>query len=102
MRIGPQMRPEDLRSKIEEANDIVDLAAALLLFCRRHARVYREADNQEPNRIAEAELSLSAYRWFETRSEELDPDNRERILKALLEESGTSLVVRARAIAVGL
>lgn len=96
------MTPEDLRSKIEEAKDIVDLAAALLLFCRRHARAYREADNQESNRIAETELSLAAHGWFEKRSEELDADNRERILSTLLEKSEVPLVVRARAIAVSL
>jgi hypothetical protein len=96
------MTPEDLRSKIEEAKDIVDLAAALLLFCRRHEMVYREADNEESSRIVEAELSLAAHGWFVNRSEELDPDNRERILDASLEASEIPLVVRARAIAVGL
>jgi hypothetical protein len=96
------MTPEILCSKVNEAADIVDLSAALLLFCRRHELVYREADNRESNRRGEAALSLAAHGWFEKRSEELDPENRERILNALLKESEVPLVVRARAIAVGL
>jgi hypothetical protein len=96
------MEPEGLYSKIEEAKDIVDLAAGLLLFCRRHELDYRIADNQEPNRNAEADLIQAAQGWFEQRSEELDADNRERVLEALREASEVPLAVRARAIAVGL
>jgi hypothetical protein len=96
------MIPAALFSKIEEAKDIVDLAAALLLFCRRHEMSYRMADNAESSRIAEAELIRDAYGWFKTGFEELDAADRERVLEALRMASETPLVVRARAIAVGL
>ncbi|HEY0511158.1 MAG TPA: hypothetical protein VGH73_04600 [Thermoanaerobaculia bacterium] len=96
------MTPEVLCAKVEVAKDIVDLAAALLLFCRRHEVAYREADNLESNRKAEAALSLASQGWFEKRSEELDPENRDRVLRALLEDSEVPWVVRARAIAAGL
>jgi len=96
------MEIEVLCSKIEKAKDIVDLAAALLLFCRQHEMDYRGAANQESNREAEAFLSQAAHEWFEKRSEELDPDNRDRVLKTLREDSEVPWVIRARAIAVGL
>lgn len=96
------MEPTDLYGKIKEAKNIVDLAAALLLFCRRHQMSYREADNQEPNRTAESDLSQMAHDWFKQGSEELEDDNRALVLAVLQAESRIPRVVRARAIAVGL
>ncbi|HEX4964367.1 MAG TPA: hypothetical protein VF173_26355 [Thermoanaerobaculia bacterium] len=96
------MATADLYSRIEEAQDIVDLAAALLSFCRRHEMDYRRADNHESSRAAEASLSRQAAEWFQGRSEELDTENRHKVLQALREPSEIPLVVRARAIAVGL
>lgn len=85
-----------------KARDIVELAGVLLLYCRGHEAQYREASNSYANRIGEAALREAAADLFRAIGSEALEAAETGAVDRLLSEPSLPLVVRARAVAVGL